>query len=139
MPALRFLRTYLQTTCPTIHATRLRARMSAVEVFLYHPRLTLTELGRALRSPALVKHNIKRIGRLLGNGHLYAERSTLYVVVTEWLLARVIPIQSVWTQSFSLGQCFSRSCLSYTLFYTPCEVKVCTKKTRCKTGRVLVR
>ena len=88
MQALRFLRTHLQTTCPTIHASRLTALLSAVDALLYHPRLTLTELGRALRSPALVKHNIKRMDRLLGNGHIYRERSMLYAVVTQWLLGK---------------------------------------------------
>ncbi len=41
-------------------------------------RLTLTELGRSLPGPARVKHNIKRIDRLLGNPHLVAERMGLY-------------------------------------------------------------
>jgi hypothetical protein len=89
MHAIHFLRTHLQTTCPTIHATRLTALLSAVDALVRHPRLTLTELGRALRSPALVKHQIKRMDHLLGNGQLYAERTALYTVITQWLLAKV--------------------------------------------------
>lgn len=88
MPALRFLWAHLQTTCPWIHATRLKALLSAVDALLHHPRLTLTELGRALRSPALVKHNIKRMDRLLGNGQLYTERTALSTVLTRWLLGK---------------------------------------------------
>lgn len=89
MPALQLLRTHLHTTCPTIHATRLTALLSAVEALLRHPCLTLTGLGRALRSPALVKHNIKRMDRLLGNSQLYAERMALYAVVAQWLLSKI--------------------------------------------------
>ena len=95
MHILRFLRTHLHTNCPAIHATRLTALLSAVEALLHHPRLTLTEMGRAFRSPALVKHNIKRIDRLLGNGHLHGERSPLYAVLTEWLLAKVAAPRSI--------------------------------------------
>ncbi|WP_454064952.1 IS4 family transposase [Candidatus Nitrospira salsa] len=89
MPAIRFLRTHLQTTCPTIHATRLTALLSAVEALLHHPRLPLTELGRALRRPALVKHNIKRMDRLLGNSQLHGERVALYTALTQWLQGKV--------------------------------------------------
>jgi hypothetical protein len=42
-----------------------------------------------LKSPALVKHNITRMDRLLGNGRLSAERTGLYTVVTQWILAQV--------------------------------------------------
>ncbi|WP_454064388.1 hypothetical protein [Candidatus Nitrospira salsa] len=88
MPALQFLRPPLQTTCPTIHAMRLTALLSAVEA-LRHPCLTLTGLGRALRRPAFVKHHIKRMDRLLGNRQLYAERTALYAVVAQWLLSKI--------------------------------------------------
>ena len=60
------LLTRLRTACPTIHPTRLRALLTAVETAVHHQRLTLTELGRGLQGSALVKHNIKRIDRLLG-------------------------------------------------------------------------
>lgn len=96
MPALRFLWTHLQSAYPTIHATCLKALLHAVDALFHHPRLTLTELGRALRSPALVKHNIKRMNRLLGNGQLYTERTALYAVFVRWLLGKttapLIPI-----------------------------------------------
>lgn len=90
MPVIRFLRTQLQTSCPTIHAKRLNVLVTAIDTVTRHHRLTLTELGRALRSSTLVKHNIKRIDRLLGNGRLHAERTAMYAVVTQWLLAKVM-------------------------------------------------
>lgn len=89
MPAIRFLRTHLRATCPTIHAKRLAVLLTAIDAVTRHHRLTLTELGRSLRSAAFVKHNIKRIDRLLGNGRLTTERTALYAALTQWLLARV--------------------------------------------------
>lgn len=85
--ACRQLSTQLRTGCPTIHATRLRALLAAVETALHHQRLTLTQLGRGLRSSALVKHNIKRMDRLLGNSRLGTERLTIFQAVAHWLLA----------------------------------------------------
>ena len=48
------LLTRLRTACPTIHATRVRALLTAVETAIHHQRLTLTELGRGLQGSALV-------------------------------------------------------------------------------------
>ena len=89
MDASRLLYPHLRKTCPAIHATRLAALLAAVRTLTHHPRLTLTELGRALRSPALVKHNIKRMDRLLGNARLAAERPMIFTALVHWLLARV--------------------------------------------------
>ena len=75
MPACRLLFTHLRKICPTFHATRLRA--------------LATDLGRGLNCPALVKHNIKRMDRPLGNSRLSAERTVLYTEVTHWVLAQV--------------------------------------------------
>ncbi len=89
MPACRLLVTHLRKICPTIHATRLRTLVTAVESAIHHHRLTLTDLGRGLKSSALVKHNIKRMDRLLGNSRLSAERTVLYTAITRWVLAQV--------------------------------------------------
>ena len=50
MHAMRFLHTHLRKICPTVHATRLAVLLAAVETLTRQPRLTLTALGRALRS-----------------------------------------------------------------------------------------
>jgi hypothetical protein len=81
------LLTRLRTACPTIHAIRVWALLTAVETAIHHQRLTLTELGRGLRSPTLVKHNIKRMDRLLGNSRLGTERLPIFQAVAHWLLA----------------------------------------------------
>jgi hypothetical protein len=78
MHALAIVQQLLRTRCPHIHAGRLTVILAAVSAAVRSRRLTLTELGRALLGPAHVKHNIKRIDRLLGNRHLAAERGDLY-------------------------------------------------------------
>ena len=45
MHAIRFIRTYLRRTCPTIHAKRLTVLLTAVATVTRHHRLTLTSLG----------------------------------------------------------------------------------------------
>ena len=78
MHALVIVQQLLRTRCPHIHSARLTVLLAAVAAAVRGRRLTLTELGRALVGPARVKHNIKRIDRLLGNRHLAAERWDLY-------------------------------------------------------------
>jgi len=78
MHALVIVQQFLRTQCPHIHAVRLAVILAAVAAAVRGRRLTLTELGRSLPGPARVKHNIKRIDRLLGNRHLAAERMGLY-------------------------------------------------------------
>lgn len=78
MHALVIVQQLLRIRCPHIHAVRLTVILSAVGAAVRGRRLTLTELGRSLPGCARVKHNIKRIDRLLGNRHLAAERVDLY-------------------------------------------------------------
>lgn len=81
MHALVIVQQLLRSCCPRIHAARVKVILSAVAAAVRGRRLVLTELGRALVSAARVKHNIKRIDRLLGNCHLAAERGELYQVL----------------------------------------------------------
>jgi hypothetical protein len=68
----------LATNCPQIHAKRLTSLVAAVEAAVGGSALTLSNLGRRLHSQVAVKHSIKRIDRLLGNGALHAEAPALY-------------------------------------------------------------
>jgi hypothetical protein len=86
MHALVIVQQLLRTRCPHIHSTRLKVILAAVGAAVRGRRLTLTELGRALLGPARVKHNIKRIDRLLGNRHLQAERLDLYRALARRIL-----------------------------------------------------
>lgn len=86
MYALKVLHKKLRLTCPFIHQKRLTILLLATQALHIGQRLSLTQLGRRLSSKALVKHNIKRIDRLLGNTHMQQERSTVYGFMVHELL-----------------------------------------------------
>lgn len=86
MHAVRLLHKHLQDTCPHIHTRRLHVLITAIATLTRHHLLTITELGRALISNTLVKHNIKRMDRLVGNTLLLAERAAIYAALAKWLL-----------------------------------------------------
>src|SRR5919202_223216 len=81
------LERWLGRRCPGIHAVRRAAVIKVVEALVLGGKLTLTHLGRNLRSAAFVKHSIKRVDRLLGNAHLHEERLVIYRALAQWLLA----------------------------------------------------
>jgi hypothetical protein len=86
MIALEVLHKKLTQACPFIHQTRLTALIHATCALLVGQRLSLTQLGRNLTSTAHVKHNIKRIDRLLGNAYLHQERKDIYQFICAELL-----------------------------------------------------
>jgi hypothetical protein len=73
MHALTILHRILSISLPEIHTKRLTSLLAAVEAVVNGSRLTLSDMGRGLSGPVSVKHNIKRIDRLLGNGALHSE------------------------------------------------------------------
>jgi len=86
MYAIKLLHKKIQTACPSIHATRLHCLMSATDALIKGQRLTLTDIGRSLSSNAYVKHNIKRVDRLIGNSFLHSERQSIYAALATLLL-----------------------------------------------------
>jgi len=78
MHALTILHRILSTSFPEIHSKRLASLLAAVEAVVSGSRLTLSDMGRGLSGSVAVKHNIKRIDRLLGNGLLHTEIPKLY-------------------------------------------------------------
>jgi hypothetical protein len=86
MSIIALLHNLLKEKLPSIHATRLRALMAAVEAGLSGASVSITDLGRAVSGPAYIKHKIKRMDRLAGNCHLNTERMALYGAMTQWLL-----------------------------------------------------
>lgn len=78
MHALTILHRILSTSFPEIHAKRLTSLLAAVEAVVSGSHLTLSDLGRGLLSTTTVKHNTKRIDRLLGNRMLHNELPSLY-------------------------------------------------------------
>jgi len=76
-------------TRPSIHAGQLTVLSTATETVTRDTRLTLTELGRVFQSAGLVKHNIKLMDCLLGSWRLHTERSAIYAMMRQWLMAKV--------------------------------------------------
>ncbi len=60
------------------HATRLAALFDTVEACVTGAGLSITAVGRRLVGPTTLKHKIKRADRLIGNPHLYRERTAIY-------------------------------------------------------------
>ena len=88
MHALRLLHKMMAQACPQIHVVRLTALIASVEALLVGRQMSLAGLGRALLSGARVKHNIKRVDRLIGNRHLWGERTELYGAIAGLVLGQ---------------------------------------------------
>lgn len=89
MHALAILHRILASSFPEIHAKRLTSLLAAVEAVVTGSHLTLSDLGRGLLSSTTVKHNTKRIDRLLGNRALHTELPGLYKALVRDCLAGV--------------------------------------------------
>ena len=73
MRAVTTLTSKLFENLPTVHKARKTSLAFAIEALCEGGKLSLTSLGRAATSKTTVKHNIKRIDRLLGNPQLAQE------------------------------------------------------------------
>jgi hypothetical protein len=90
MHALRMVHVALAASCPEIHAKRLTGLLAAVEAaVLAGSKLALSDLGRGLCGRASVKHNIKRIDRLLGNRALHGGVPAVYAALARQCLVGV--------------------------------------------------
>ena len=109
MYALQLLHIRLAAACPNIHSKRLLALFDITQSLLLGQRLSLTQLGRSLISNTYVKHNIKRVDRLLGNENLYQERESIYAYIAQQLLKNVQqPVIIVdWSEQEQFGYCCS--------------------------------
>ena len=101
----RVLSQWLDDRAVVGHATRVAALTRVVQALLTGGKLSLTHLGRSLSGSALVKHQIKAVDRLLGNGHLQAERDGIYrAIAATLLLGNKRPIVIVDWSDFELGR-----------------------------------
>ena len=76
-----------------LHA-KLRATLAAtVEAVLRGGHLSLSQLGRALKSATAMRYRIKRIDRLLGNRSLHAARISIYRHVASYWLTGMDEVQ----------------------------------------------
>jgi hypothetical protein len=81
------LRSWLGQSLLFIHATRLAALFDMVGACASGPGLSLTAVGQRLVGPTTLKHKIKRADRLIGNPHLYRERTVIYGALCRSLLS----------------------------------------------------
>lgn len=88
MHAAKLLHTRLRVACPSIHAKRLNTLICATRTLSEDRHLSISGMGRALKSRTSAKHNIKRIDRLVGNVWLQHERIEVYSAVARWLLGK---------------------------------------------------
>jgi hypothetical protein len=79
----RFLHKLLSST---IHEKRLTTLHLLITALISEKKLSLTQLGRALKSKAREKNNIKRCDRFLGNKKLHGERISIYRHTAQWLI-----------------------------------------------------
>ena len=68
---------------------RTKAVLDCTDALSINETLTLTGLGRAIRTSAKVKHSIKRVCRLLGNTHLHSELQAVYAFIAQILLKNI--------------------------------------------------
>jgi hypothetical protein len=86
MQAEQVLHKVLRLSAPAMHRTRRESLEANVMAALTGQSLTVTHLGRSMRSAAKEKHCIKRADRLLSNHRLHAEREALYGAMCRSLL-----------------------------------------------------
>lgn len=71
---------------PEVHLTRLNSLMSVCSTAASDNKLYLTGLGRSISNTNKESSNIQKVDRLLGNGHLQAERDSFYKVILTHVL-----------------------------------------------------
>jgi hypothetical protein len=89
MHAMTMLHRLLSKSCPYIHKKRLESLCAVTGAAVSGAALTLSDLGRGLASRASMKHNIKRVDRLLGNEALDQELPQLYQALAQHHLAHL--------------------------------------------------
>ena len=90
MKASEILHEDIAFSYPEIHSTRLNSLFTFVESGLRDQRVSVTYLGRGLKSASITdkKHDIKRADRLIGNANLHDERIYFYQFMTEALVGK---------------------------------------------------
>lgn len=70
----------IEEELPQIHKIRLESLITVCETAMSSNHLCLTGLGRSLTNSNKESSNIQKVDRLLGNGHLQAEKESFYKV-----------------------------------------------------------
>jgi len=88
MQQMRLLHKQFAKELPFIHKTRLNCLMSTCMTASTGNKLFLTGLGRNAVSETKTSSNIEKVNRLLGNEHLYCERTHFYAAMAAQLIPR---------------------------------------------------
>lgn len=89
MHAIHMLHRLLSKGCPHLHQKRLTSLCAATDAAVSGAALTLSDLGRGLATRVSMKHNIKRVDRLLGNPALHQEMPQIYAALAQQYLVGV--------------------------------------------------
>lgn len=92
MRAMTVLQRCLMPALGSMHALRSTTLLLAVESLLAGRRLVLIDLARSWLGAERIRAPLKRLDRLLGNHHLYAERERLYGGMVRWLVRSAEPV-----------------------------------------------
>lgn len=76
----------LKDCSAVVHARRFTALLVVIDGIVRAGRLSMTAVGRALPSKALVKHSIKRVDRLLSNALFRLERPTYFRALARFVI-----------------------------------------------------
>ena len=86
MHATQLLDTYLKKNCQGIHKTRMKTLITATVALMTGRKLSVTGLGRAMRTEAKTKHNIKRADRLVGSAAVNQDRPLIYQAMAKLII-----------------------------------------------------
>ena len=96
MQAGQVLHRLLRGVCGGMHKMRRTVLFVKVMAALHGEVLTVTQLGRSIKSEAKEKHCIKRADRVLSNRRLQRERAGIYTQLTKQLIgSKQRPVISV--------------------------------------------
>lgn len=77
---------FLTKVIAPMHKSRLQALTAAIESAMNGNSLTVTSLGRGVKSKTSEKNGIKRIDRLCSNSHLFREKNSIYEsICKQWV------------------------------------------------------
>lgn len=86
MHVVQLLHKYLKRSCVGVHAKRLNALITLVMGLALGGKLSITGIGRSLKTNAKTKNKIKQADRLIGNTKLHAERKLFYTFAAKMIV-----------------------------------------------------
>lgn len=85
----------LDEFCPNIHDSRLQALMDVATGLQHSKQFSISDIGRHLKSDTELKHRIKKVDRLFGNKHLYAELTKIYTGLSQYVFKYIVQDKAV--------------------------------------------